>query len=200
MTAERVLVFPREAVLTLGPFTPWVSAGLLLDGVGSGLRWVTRYEAENSSSLVQPIPCAFVSDGRERYLLLRRGPDGREDLRGRLSLVVGGHVDYEEGVTEAPFAELLVQTLARELQEEIGLAHQEECEPTGILVDTKSVAASRHIAFLFRVEAEPPLNIRAEEEFLPRSGLPQFVPVDELSVLKASMDPWSRILLERYLA
>lgn len=40
MTAERVLVFPREAVLTLGPFTPWVSAGLLLDGVGSGLRWV----------------------------------------------------------------------------------------------------------------------------------------------------------------
>lgn len=97
MTAERVLVFPREAVLTLGPFTPWVSAGLLLDGVGSGLRWVTRYEAENSSSLVQPILCAFVSDGRERYLLLRRGPDGREDLRGRLSLVVGGHVDYEEG-------------------------------------------------------------------------------------------------------
>lgn len=164
--------------------------------------WMGRQEAEVSDQWVQPIACAILSDHQGKYCLIRRKKaETKKDLRGRLTLVVGGHLD-DRTVASESIESLLVETLRRELDEEVGLAQASQVEPLAVVTDLGSLDASRHVAFVFRVEVSPDaLRLGAPEEFSMRSKYNlSFVTVSELGELRREFDPWSGLIFDYVLA
>lgn len=189
--APHVLAFRREC-LPGADFSPaWANSRLIGD-VASCSAWRRRSKAERSRTWVQPIAAAIIRRGDD-YLVLRRIDGTRGDLRSRISLISGGHVDFAEG--EVEFEAILEKTLVRELNEELGFSATSSIEPLGLVVDHASVASSRHVAFLFEVFVTDDAEVAAGEEFVLGSSLSgSFVDLATLSVFSANFDPWSRIV------
>ena len=161
--------------------------------------WVARQDAEVSDNWIQPIPCALIRNHSQRYFTLRRIRHTRPDLRTRISLVVGGHIDAPNH--DQPSPALFLETLQRELVEELRLSDIDVFQPIGIVADTTSIEASRHVAFVYEVRASRSLTSHAPEEFSRRSKLTaQFLAPKELHRLRHMLDPWSAILFEDYIA
>ena len=202
MSESDVLVIERDVITGALPFTPIGGTGAFTS-MGSVYRWVPRPLAERSQTLVQAIPAAILRDGNGNYLVLQRIGEGRQSLRSRLSLVVGGHVEpmpHETGGAHAwKFDDLLRATLARELREELTLdLDQGRAEALGMIVDPRSHDASRHVAFIYRCDLSPAdeVRVRAPDEFLKDSAFSaQMWPPPKLRRLLPSLDPWSAILV-----
>ena len=71
---------------------------------------------------------------------------------GKLSLVVGGHVDEEDG--RGSLEGTLMACLVRELAEEADLPVEPKPRPAGIALDTRSIAGSRHVGYIYLKDAE----------------------------------------------
>jgi predicted NUDIX family phosphoesterase len=159
-----------------------------------------REEAEESQEWIQPIPVGVIRRVQsEEFCILRRVKDTREDLKSKLTLVIGGHVDQ---VDNSPgFSRLLKETLERELHEEVSLCIDKPPEFVGVAIDSSTVLSSRHIAFVFIVAISQDIVANAPEEFSSKSKYSgQFLTPDELVVLRSRFDPWSTLILEDYIA
>lgn len=195
---KEILVFPRRCLQSSDRFVPWNAAAPVMLCATTNAMWLPRHEAEQSKEWVQPIPCAFIRDHGHRYCLLRRIRQTRADLRDRISLIVGGHVERSCG--HDSFPSLLLLTLKREINEELGTNSFSTIRPIGLAVDSLSIKASRHIAFIYEVVVESHLTVRAAEEFSLRSKLTgYFATPDELSQFHTKFDPWSLLLFEDYI-
>jgi predicted NUDIX family phosphoesterase len=195
---KEILVFPRRCLQNSDRFVPWNAAAPVILCAKANVVWLPRYEAERSKEWVQPIPCAFIRDRAHRYCILRRVRHTRTDLRDRISLIVGGHVERSCGHDSLP--SLLLLTLKRELNEELGTQSFSKVRPVGLVVDSLSIKASRHIAFIYEVVVESHLTVRATEEFSLRSKFTgHFYTSGELSQFHKKFDPWSLLLFEDYI-
>src|SRR4051812_4728774 len=114
---DRILVFERSG-LPAADFIPVDRSGELVQRLVSSSRWMSRPQAERARRWVQPIPCAMVREG-DSYLALRRIRDTRSDLRSRVTLLAGGHIDFRSDSPQ--LSALFEETLRRELLEEIGI-------------------------------------------------------------------------------
>lgn len=195
---QQILVLPRSV---FSGFDRFMSARQIQQentDLGAQSRWMIRMSAEESVDWVQPIPVALIK-GPGGYCVLRRIKETRADLKSRLSLVVGGHIDKElEG--QSSIESLLVRTLHRELEEEVGLTADDH-ELAGIVIDNSSILSSRHVAFVFIVEVKRSVKASAPEEFAQYSKYSgKFLPVPKLIEMKEHFDPWSTVLIEDYLA
>lgn len=198
-TSRDILVFPRECIRGYAGFIPWTDAQPLVRHMNALLAWLPRSQAETSRDFVQPIPCALIRSNTQRYCVLKRVRQTRADLRDRISLVVGGHVDKPD-VPGSVFS-LLQVTLLRELQEELRVTRVARTEPVGLVIDSFSITASRHVAFVYEVTVESRLTAQATEEFSIRSKFTgQFFTPIELDRFRAKFDPWSLVLFENYIA
>ena len=211
---QEILVFPRTALPEGGRFVPWANAGPVIDAVAESMTWMPRDAAEQSPDWLQPIPCAIIRNDQQEYRVLRRVKHGRADLSSRVSLVVGGHIDRCS--PNPGLDSLLSTTLEREIYEELGVNAPSEIKPIGVVVDTTSGAASRHIGFVYEIVITDDFKPRANEEFSTESvlngrlytpaGLSQFLKSRSLKSrsLKPSFlkefDPWSRIIFADYIA
>lgn len=197
MQEQRVLVFPRRIFDDYYSLVPWDKIQDELQEIEESYSWLDRPEAERDTDWVQPIPCAFIRDYDGRFCVLRRVKHTRKDLRGKVSLIVGGHVDGSYG--QGSFGNVLLTNLTRELDEELAIVHVESLRPVGVIVDNSSITASRHIAFVHEITAQH-IVPRAPEEFTNRSKLTgRFLPADQLVQLRKVMDPWSRLLVEEFI-
>jgi predicted NUDIX family phosphoesterase len=114
-------------------------------------------------------------------------------------LVVGGHVDRPSKETE--ITSLLVDTLSREIEEEIGHQGLIAVDPIGLVIDPSSIFASRHVAIVYQVVIRGRVAPQAKEEFSTRSKFSgRFFTGSELSRFHEQFDPWSLILFEDYIA
>jgi predicted NUDIX family phosphoesterase len=194
---KEILVFPRRCIQSSDRFVLWSDAAPVILCANANVAWLPRQEAERSKEWVQPIPCAFIRDHTHRYCILRRNRQSRADLRNRISLIVGGHVERSCGHGSLP--SLLLLTLERELNEELGIQFLPKVRPVGLIVDSLSIKASRHIAFIYEVVVANRLTVRASEEFSLRSKFTgYFFTPDELSQFYTKFDPWSLLLFEDY--
>ena len=114
-----VLVLPRESIDTCVSFTPWRRVQHRLVEFTKDATWLRRPLAEWSHSHVQVIPCAVVRNTSGEFFAVRRVRSTRTDISDRLSLVFGGHVDYED--IREDFPKTIACTLRRELLEETGV-------------------------------------------------------------------------------
>jgi predicted NUDIX family phosphoesterase len=195
---KEVLVFPRRCIQGSDRFVPWSDAAPVILCANANVAWLSRQEAERSKGWVQPIPCAFIRDPADRYCILRRTRQTRTDLRNRISLIVGGHV--ERSYSHDSLISLLLLTLKRELNEELGIQSFSRIRPVGLVVDSLSIKASRHIAFIYEVVVTSCLRVRAAEEFSLRSKFTgYFSTPDGLSQFYTKFDPWSLLLFEDYI-
>ena len=203
MEDQRVLCLPRSSVDNLVRFTPWESADWLFRAAQEGMRWLPRGEAETSDEFIQPIPCALVLGADKGYYVFRHVSEGRPDLRARLSLIVGGHIDWDGGMSEFP--ELIEATLAREIREELDAEQMGPAKPVGLVMDHASIESSRHVGFVHEVTMTGPVRPTAGEEFALSSsyagrlcGIAELS--ERLSMHHDDLDPWSSIIFGDYIA
>ena len=198
---QEILVFPRKVLPTDDCFVPWAVAKPMLGPVEESMTWLPRPEAEKAADLLQPIPCAIIRNHDQEYCVLRRVNEGRADLRSRISLVVGGHIDRCPG--NHRLSSLLSATLKREVAEELGVNDLPAIKPVGLVMDHSSVVASRHVGFVYEIEVADKVKPLAVEEFSNNSpysgqlytaaGLSRFFKENEF-------DPWSRIIFANHIA
>ena len=194
---QKVLVFPRRIFDDYYSFLHWDEIHERLQEIQDSYLWLDRLEAEQANDLVQPIACAFIRDSEGRYCVLKRVQNSRIDLRGKVSLIVGGHVDKSDD--NDSFADVLLNNLTRELDEELAIVDGDLAKPIGVIVDHSSIFASRHIAFVHEISAQS-IDPRAPEEFSKRSKLTgQYLPAGRLAKLRGVMDPWSKLLLDEFI-
>jgi len=198
VTSDEILVFPRR-LAPRRPFSLWHQSNEFLVAVKHSCRWLDRAVAEASREFVQVIPVAVVTNFAGDFLLLRRIQTARRDLRSKYSLVISGHLD-RQSATRDDLLQWIDQTLVTELEEEIGLRYFQASARVGIIVDHKSVEASRHVGFVSQVVAsEPVRSVRASEEFTSvlHNG-ERYVGVEKIADVRTQLDPWSRILFDSY--
>ena len=197
MNNSSVLVIPRSIFDDYFSLIAWGNIQDKIDAIEGSFSWLQRADAERSTEWVQPIPCAFIRDPHGRFCTLRRVKNQtRKDLTGKASLIVGGHLEASDG--DSTFRELLLPNLSRELDEEVGIADAHPT-PVGVIVDNSSILASRHIAFVYEVNASQ-IYPRAPEEFSNKSSLTgQFLSAMQLVQLRGELDPWSKLLFEEFI-
>ena len=194
MNGEQVvLAIPREDALGDETFAPWPLAGEILARAAARMRWVPREEAEAADDLVQLIPCTTVTDHAGRRHVFQRVERGRSDLRGRASLLIGGHIDLESsGGSRLDL--LIAWTLFRETMEELEAAHPDRVTRVGLIADPHGPDQGRHLAVAHESAFTGPLRPRPGDEFKKRSGWEDQAGLERLA---DRMDPWSKTLLER---
>ena len=205
---QEILVFPRQCISTSDRFVPEPRMQRIVECIQKHGSWMPREEAERSEDVMQPISCALIRSLSSEYLVLRRVRETRADLRERISLISGGHVDRPLGDGNSAVAEsissLLLITLRRELDEGLGIRGVAESEimPVGLVIDHTSVAASRHVAFVYEAVVVEEVRARAPEEFSLRRSKSNGVryTAEALSEFHRRFDPWSMILFEDFVA
>ncbi len=196
---QEILVFPRISLPTLAPFIPWALTSPFFESIQGQMIWLPRCEAELSKDFFQPIPCAIVRNNTGEYRALRRVKDGREDLRSKVSLVVGGHIDKCNDSSE--LSSLLLATLKRELNEELGVDRLSNITPVGLVVDHSTANASRHVGFVYEVVVDEDFRPMANEEFSINSKLNDgLFTSTQLSRFRDEFDPWSFIIFSEHIA
>lgn len=200
MSEQQVLCVSRGCVENRRRFTPWRSSDWLFQAAEAGMRWLPRSEAEASDEFIQPIPCALVlGEQQDGYYVFRRIKEGRADLSARLSLVVGGHIDWMAG--EPEFSQLVRSTLTREISEELCAGAPTSITPIGLVVDHSSVESSRHVGIVHEVVLGGRIRPLATEEFSVWSSyIGRPYSTSELSARLGKLDPWSAIIFGDYLA
>ena len=197
MEASQVLVFPRVVFGDVFTLLLWDSIQEQIVEIEKTFAWLDRPDAERSHDWVQAIPCAFIRDTEGKFCVLRRVRDSRNDLRNKLSLVVGGHID--EPCDDNSFRTTMSLNLMRELEEEIGILPSETPRPVGVVIDDSSIEASRHVAFLHEMVSERVFP-KASEEFAMRSKYSgAFMPASRIEEMRHRFDPWSKLLIEEYI-
>ena len=194
----RVLTYPRR-LLDVGSGQGrlvWCRAGPASRRIEKAWRWIDRPAAETSLAQVQPIPCAVVVDGAGRCCVFER-PEETSEI-GKLSLVVGGHVDEEDG--RDSLEATLMACLVRELAEEADLPVEPKPCPVGIALDTRSIAGSRHVGYIYLKDAErvsPKTYPKVPSEFdLSGSALTgEFATGEWLDRNIRRFDPWSYVVI-----
>ena len=196
---QSVLCFPRTYIAECERFTPWSSACELLQSAEQSMTWLPRTEAEVSETLIQPIPCTLVVSETQSYHVFRRIKEGRPDLRSRISLVIGGHIDHD--VHEDDFSSLAMGTLMREIDEELKVEWlSSDPKPVGLVIDQSSLESSRHAAIVYELVVGGRIKPKAVEEFSIHSkydGKP--CTPNELLSLRKAFDPWSMIIFGDYI-
>ncbi len=192
-----VLCLPRSAFADWKRFTSWKHAAERIQAASKNMTWLPRSEAEASEDVIQPIPCTMVLGENRSFNVFRRIANGRPDLRKRISLVVGGHIDQTEN--EQELLPLVESTLMREVSEELGVDVPLKAKRIGVVIDRSSILASRHIGIVHEVAIFGRATPQATEEFFAHSRYTRHsYSADELFEIRDKLDPWSKILLRDY--
>ena len=195
---QKILVLPRECFHGLDGFVPWPRASNLIDSATECVSWMPRPDAESSEQWVQPIPCAIFRDSRGQYCVFRQARQVRSDLSHRVSFIVGGHIDSGWGNNN--IRDVFEETARREVLEEVGVHLDRRLKPVGMLVDSSSLMASRHIGFVYEATIDQKIKSPVTEEFSIGSKYNgKFFSIESLSRFRSEFDPWSFILFSQYL-
>lgn len=195
---REILVLPRHLLSPGDRFVHADAAKELFSLWEPHMEWMPRTVAETRLDWIQPIPCVLIKSADEQFYVFRRTRKTRDDLKGRLSFLIGGHVDGPP--TDQELRSILEETLLREIEEELGITDVPKLRFLGLVADYSTIASSRHIGAVFGATLHGRLTTRAPEEFSARSKWSgKALSLDKLCEIKARPDPWSSILYEEYL-
>ena len=199
---EMICVVPISAVRRALPDAGFVSDRKLItdfvDTVKKEKTFVPRSQAEQNANYLQPIPCAMLRYG-DRVLILRRKKPGHP-LHDTYAVWAGGHViQADDG------SEILLNTLNRELTEEVFIKEAFELNPSpiGLIRTNEDARASRHIAILYeiRLKSENVALALNQKEFRSTRGSSmsgRLVEIKEMADLYDDMGDWSKFIVDQF--
>jgi predicted NUDIX family phosphoesterase/thymidylate kinase len=199
---EMICVVPVSAVKEALPEAGFVSDQKLvsdfIDTVKKEKIFVPRSQAEQNANYLQPIPCAMLRYD-DRVLLLRRKKPGHP-LHDTYAVWAGGHVvQADDG------SEILLNTLNRELTEEVFIKEAFELNPSpiGLIRTNEDARASRHVAILYeiRLKSENVALALNQKEFRSTRGSSmsgRLVQIKEMADLYDDMGDWSKFIVDHF--
>lgn len=193
-----ILSIPRDSIAYCDRFTPWELADEIMQSAEETMTWIPREEVEQSADWIQLIPCAIILDEHRQYRVFRRASQGRSDLKSRISLIVGGHIDT--GTNYSSLHSLVRTTLEREVHEELRIISLSDIKPIGLVLDSTSVVASSHLGVVHEVVVKGHAKAIATEEFSASSRYNgRLYSANGLSKWLNEFDPWSSIVYGDYI-
>jgi predicted NUDIX family phosphoesterase/thymidylate kinase len=199
---EMICVVPINAVRGSLPDAGFVSdpkvVSDFIDTVKKEKTFVPRSQAEQNANYLQPIPCAMLLYD-DRVLLLRRKKPGHP-LHDTYAVWAGGHVvQADDG------SEILLNTLNRELTEEVFIKEAFELNPNpiGLIRTNEDARASRHVAILYeiRLKSENVALALNQKEFRSTRGSSmsgRLVQIKEMADLYDDMGDWSKFIVDHF--
>ncbi len=198
---ESICVVPTMKVAGL-PHAGFVSdpnvVSKFVNAVNAEKQFVPRSSAEQNPNYLQPIPCAVLRYG-DKVLFLKRKKPGHP-LHDTYAVWAGGHVCRAD---DGP--ELLINTLERELSEEVFIKQAFELNrtPVGLIRTDEDARASRHIGVLYEVflkseDVALALNQKEFRETRGSSMSGRLVDISRISEFYESMGDWSKSIVEHY--
>lgn len=185
---EQVMVVEREAVSRF-----LIDYGLVLDNTDEILDaisdrhfFIDRPTAENSPQYKQIIPYVLIRNGESYFLLQRKPKQVEARLHHKLSLGIGGHIN--------PDTPDLFDGLQKELEEEVEVVGDYDLTFVGILNDDTTDVGRVHLGAVYVLDAhEGNVNVRETEKM---SG--RWVPREELTQHRETMETWSQIVYDEF--
>jgi predicted NUDIX family phosphoesterase len=198
---ESICVVPTSRVVDL-PESGFVSDPVVVANfvstVKTAKQFVPRSSAEQNPNFLQPIPCAMLRYDQKILFLKRKKPG--HPLHDTYAVWAGGHVSKKD---DGP--ELLVNTLERELSEEVFIKEAFDLNrtPVGLIRTNEDARASRHIGVLYEVSLKSEnvalaLNQKEFRETRGSSMSGRLVEINRISELYSSMGDWSKSIVEHY--
>jgi len=161
-------------------------------------QFLARSQAEQNATYLQPIPCAMLRY-EDKVLVLRRKKAGHP-LHDTYALWAGGHVAQADDGTE-----ILVNTLNRELTEEVFIKEAFELNPTplGLIRTNEDARASRHIGILYEIKltsADVALALNQKEfrETRGSSMSGRLIDLPQVAEIYSEMGDWSKFIVDRF--
>lgn len=186
MTAERVLVVPRDAVPDRAGWYGLRTDGLddFLASIGAVGRFEPRAAMEEDPSFKQIIPYLVLRDGQDYFLMRRTRAGGDARLHDRWSIGVGGHLD--------PGDADLAGGLRREWREELIAGFEPGFTPIALLNDDTTPVGAVHLGVVVVADAAGrPVRIRETHKLEGR-----FAPAAEVAAVRDDLETWSRIVFD----
>ncbi|MBF0510339.1 MAG: hypothetical protein HQK57_15625 [Deltaproteobacteria bacterium] len=175
-------------------FHPFEHGSFLENIEGAGLWLGPRHILESSWAFRQIIPYIVLCVG-DRILSYTRAAAGREDrLHGRLSIGLGGHVDFADivpGPTGIDLPRTLNAAAEREVDEEVGRVSGGVRNWIGALIDNETEVGRVHLGIVgIWSLGECPDGVA--EAAISNIALRT---LDELEQSTGRMETWSRLLM-----
>ena len=192
MHDNETLVVPTQVIDQILNCQPWQQ---LADIVHQHHTWMPRAHAEADQDYVQLIPCATLQNRSEQLHLFQRCASGYDYLSDRLSIIIGGHC--EPGDLGANLLETLHNTMTREILEEVGINPEIPDQPTMAVRFGTSGDAAQHMALIYPVSTDLPIQSVTPDEFTEHAGsISKLLSAAQIHRDHfENLDPWSKIIV-----
>ncbi|MEX2219714.1 MAG: AAA family ATPase [Phycisphaerales bacterium] len=162
------------------------------------VEYVERAVAERDPSRVQLVAAAYIRRNGAILVLRRARSEDRDELRGRLAVLVTGHVDQVDATLRHGGTNEVENCLLRELREEVAHLDLPSVEPRMAIRLAESPVSRQHLALVYEVST---YSSRVTTVDLPGAGdferNPEFWPLSEAKRRIAEFDAWSRRIISR---
>jgi predicted NUDIX family phosphoesterase len=197
---ESIGVVPANAIKIPLPDSGFVSDSAAISGFTEAVKaqktFLPRSRAEEDPNFLQPIPCAVLRY-KDKVLLLKRKKQGHP-LHDTYAVWAGGHVSKaDDGV------DILLNTLNRELTEEIFIkeAFELDPKPIGLIRTNEDARASRHIAVLYQIKLQNEdvalaLNQKEFRSTRGNSMSGKLIEIQEIGSIYEDMGDWSKFIVD----
>jgi predicted NUDIX family phosphoesterase len=193
---EKVLVVPTPC---LWDRITYIEKGLITEGIDQITTLVTRRgvfmdrpEAEVDPAYKQIIPYAVIRHSERFFLLQRKSTQSEQRLHNKLSIGVGGHINPSE---VAPDSDVILEGLARELNEELYIASGYRERLVGLINDDTTDVGRVHLGVLFEIESIS-TDVRVRETHKMDGAWAQMSHLDQSH---ERLETWSQIVFDSYL-
>lgn len=199
---QRLLVVPAEALSDLykTALLHWhpVVTQAVAHTIETEGRHVAQLQAEASSELVKVVGYSLIRNGSKALCIRRAGKSDRDVLNKRYTLLYGGHVEEQDGVS----VEGIADCVERELNEELGIELAKRPDLIGVVTDPTTHVGRLHLGVVFdsvydeesvQLHAGLDTNEFAEDQ---RIVSHRMRTLGEIDALRDQLDPWSALALE----
>jgi predicted NUDIX family phosphoesterase len=162
-------------------------------------KFLPREKAEKSNTEQQIVPYALLEDGEGKFFsAVRRKDHPREALRGKRTLLVGGHAEKKDWDSRNP-GNIYEACLKRELEEELIGIKIDGIERLGIISDDRTSVGQKHLAILFKVKVGHSVKIRrqATDQEFGREPV-AWITREDIGTDINNLDPWSQLVAAEY--
>lgn len=158
-------------------------------------------DAEENLELKQIVSYGFIERGGEVFRVKRTGRANRPELKTKLSIGIGGHLEERDLEGSVCLEDALKECLTRELSEELLIDERPEIELLGFINDESIPAGRQHLAAFHRVKLHRG-SVRVRQEVSDQEfGEASWGVVSPQRLFEEinKFDPWSQIIMESVL-